>query len=290
MEISRICVYGAGLMGHGIAQVVASSGYTVYLRDREEKYLDKAMTGIQSSLGKLVSKNKIQEDQAAAILERIKPTLNDAEALEDTDFVIEAVFEDLEIKREIFNSLDRLCPAHAILASNTSQFSISALSAATQRPDRVVGMHWFLPPVIMRLIEIVKGEDTSEETVAVVQDLANKFGKETVVCKDRQGFITTRALVALAAECLRMLEEGVASKEDIDKAIKLGLNHPMGPLELSDYSGLELHVQAADAMAKVYGERFLTTQTVRNLVQAGHYGRKTGRGLYDYAQKTKEKK
>jgi len=151
-------------------------------------------------------------------------------------------------------------------------------------------MHWFLPPVIMRLIEIVKGEDTSEETVALVRELAGRFGKETIVCRDRQGFVTTRALVALAVECFRMLEEGVASKEDIDKAIKLGLNHPMGPLELSDYSGLELHVQAADALSRVYGERFLTTQTVRNLVQAGHYGRKTGRGVYDYSEAGKNKK
>jgi len=137
----------------------------------------------------------------------------------------------------------------------------------------------------MRLIEIVRGDDTSDETVAAVQALSERCGKETVVCKDRQGFITTRALVALATECFRMLEEGVASREDIDKAIRLGLNHPMGPLELSDFSGLELHVKAADAMKQVYGERFLTTQAVRNLVQAGHYGRKTGRGVYDYSKK-----
>lgn len=290
MEIRNVCVYGAGLMGHGIAQVVATSGFTVFLRDREQGFLDKAMSGIQTSLGKLVSKNKIQQAEAKAILGRITPTLSDEEALQETDFVIEAVFEDIGIKREVFSLLDRLCPAHAALASNTSQFSITALSAATQRADRVIGMHWFLPPVIMRLIEIVKGEDTSEETVALVRELAGRFGKETIVCRDRQGFVTTRALVALAVECFRMLEEGVASKEDIDKAIKLGLNHPMGPLELSDYSGLELHVQAADALSRVYGERFLTTQTVRNLVQAGHYGRKTGRGVYDYSEDGKNKK
>ncbi len=290
MEIRNVCVYGAGLMGHGIAQVVAASGFNVFLRDREQRFLEKAMSGIQASLGKLVSKNRIEETEAKAILERITPTLNDEEALQGADFVIEAVFEDIEIKREAFALMDRLCPPHAVLASNTSQFSITALSASTQRADKVIGMHWFLPPVIMRLIEIVQGEDTSDKTVALVRELAGKLGKETIVCRDRQGFVTTRALVALAVECFRMLEEGVASKEDIDKAIKLGLNHPMGPLELSDYSGLELHVAAADAMSKVYGERFLTTQTVRNLVQAGHYGRKTGRGVYDYVEKAKGKK
>ncbi len=285
MEVQRICVYGAGLMGHGIAQVVASSGIETYLRDRDQSLLEKAMARIGSSLAKLVAKGKLTAPEAEATLARITPTMNDEEALERADLVIEAVFEEIELKRRVFGLADRLCAPHAILASNTSQFSITAIGAATHRPDRAVGMHWFLPPAVMRLIEIVKGEDTSEETVAVVKDLAARFGKETVVCKDRQGFITTRALVALAVECLRMLEEGVATKEDIDKAIRLGLNHPMGPLELSDFSGLELHVQAADAMAAIYGDRFLTTQTIRNLVRAGHYGRKTGRGLYDYSDK-----
>jgi len=282
MEIKKICVYGAGLMGHGIAQVVAASGYDVYLRDREQQFLDKAMANLQRTMDKLVSKNKIDETEAKTILGRIKPTMDDAEALGDADFVIEAVFEDLEIKRQTFALFDSLCPAHAVLASNTSQFSVTAISAATKRPEKVIGMHWFLPPAVMRLIEIVKGDDTSEETISIVEAVSKQCGKETVVCKDRQGFITTRALVALATECFRMLEEGVATKEDIDKAIKLGLNHPMGPLELSDFSGLELHVKAADAMRQIYGDRFLTTQTVRNLVQAGHYGRKTGRGVYDY--------
>ena len=282
MEVKTICVYGAGLMGHGIAQVCASSGYTVYLRDRAPEYLDKAMGNIKKTLDKLVGKGKISEADGTAIYERIKPTMDDAEALEKTDFVIEAVFEDLEIKKETFALFDKLCPEHAVLASNTSQFSVTAISAATKRPDKVIGMHWFLPPAVMRLIEIVKADDTSEETIAVVEAVSKQCGKETVLCKDRQGFITTRALIALATEAFRMLEEGVASKEDIDKAIRLGLNHPMGPLELSDYSGLELHVKAADSMRQMYGDRFLTTQTVRNLVQAGHYGRKTGRGVYDY--------
>jgi len=289
MEVRKLCMYGSGLMGHGIAQVVAASGIPVFLRDRDRGFLDKAMANIRASLQKQATKGKIPEDEAAVILDRIKPTQSDQEALEDADFVIEAVFEDLEVKHQVFSMMDRLAPPRAILASNTSQFSITAIGAATKRPDKVVGMHWFLPPVIMRLIEIVRGESTSDETVTAVQELAGRFGKEAVVCRDRQGFITTRALVALAVECFRMLEEGVASKEDIDKAIRLGLNHPMGPLELSDYSGLELHVQAADALTRVYGERFLTTQTVRNLVRAGHYGRKTGRGVYEYQTKNKEK-
>lgn len=287
MEGKRICVYGAGLMGHGIAQVVASKGFAVALRDRDEACLENAMRGIRSNLDKQVAKGKIKPEEAEAVLCRIRPTLSDEEALSSADVVIEAVYEDLDLKCRVFGLCDRLCPPGAILASNTSQFSITAIGAATKRPDRVVGMHWFLPPTVMRLIEIVRGEDTSEETVAAIRDLAARCDKETVVCKDRQGFITTRALVALAVECMRMLEEGVASKEDIDKAIRLGLNHPMGPIELSDFSGLELHVQAADALARVYGERFLTTQTVRNLVRAGHYGRKTGRGFYVYGDEKK---
>ncbi len=282
MEIKKICMYGSGLMGHGIAQVVASKGYDVYLRDSEQSFLDKAMDKIKATQDKLVSKEKITAADAEATIGRIHPTSSDPEALQDTDLVIEAVFEDLELKQKLFTLFDQTCPPHAILASNTSQFSITAIGSVTKRPDKVIGMHWFLPPAVMRLIEIVKGEDTSDETVEILKDISSKFGKETVVCTDRQGFITTRALVALAIECMRMVEEGVASKEDIDKAIKLGLNHPMGPIELSDFSGLELHVNAADAMAKVYGERFITTQTVRNLVRAGHYGRKTGRGFYDY--------
>lgn len=282
MAIRTVCVYGAGLMGHGIAQVAATAGTRVYLRDREQGLLDKAVGRIEAGLAKGVKKGKMAEGDAAAVRARVQATLSDEEALEGADVVIEAVFEDLEVKKEIFARCDRLAPAHTVLASNTSQFSITALAAATRRPDKVVGMHWFLPPVVMRLVEIVRGDDTSEETVAAVCDLARACGKETVICKDRQGFITTRALVALATECFRMLEEGVASKEDIDKAIRLGLNHPMGPLELSDFSGLELHVQAADALRQVYGDRFLTTQTVRNLVRAGHHGRKTGRGLYTY--------
>jgi len=289
MKIQTVCVYGAGLMGHGIAQVTAAAGCSVFLRDREEKVLDGAMARIRKALGKRVTKNKLTEEEAAAIQRRIVPTLSDEQALENTDVVIEAVFEDLEIKREVFSVCDRLCPPRAILASNTSQFSITALAAATGRPGKVIGMHWFLPPAVMRLIEIVRGDDTSDETVAAIQSLSETCGKETVICKDRQGFITTRALVALAIECFRMLEEGVASREDIDKAIRLGLNHPMGPLELSDFSGLELHVKAAEAMRQVYGDRFLTTQAVRNLVQAGHYGRKTGRGVYDYGKDAEER-
>ena len=285
MEVKTVCVYGAGLMGHGIAQVCAASGYTVYLRDRAPEYLDKAMGSIKKTIDKLVSKGKLSESDGASMLERIKPTMDDAEALQNADFVIEAVFEDLEIKKETFAFFDKLCPDHAVLASNTAQFSVTAISAATKRPDKVVGMHWFLPPAVMRLIEIVRADDTSDETIAIVEAVSKQCGKETVVSKDRQGFITTRALIALATEAFRMLEEGVASKEDIDKAIRLGLNHPMGPLELSDYSGLELHVKAADSMRQMYGDRFLTTQTVRNLVQAGHYGRKTGRGIYDYNKK-----
>jgi len=204
----------------------------------------------------------------------------------DADLIIEAVPEQMEIKGEVFRLLDDVSKPDAILASNTSSLSISALGAMTKRPGKVIGMHWFNPPVLMRLIEIVNGVDTSPQTTAAIQTLSVRLGKETVVVQDRQGFITTRALGAFLAECVRMLEEGVAAPEDIDKAIKLGLNHPMGPLELADYTGLDTIAFVCDGLTHAYGDRFRPPQTLVKLVEAGHLGRKTGRGFYTYEKAT----
>ena len=281
-EISKVAVLGSGTMGNGIAQVCATSGLDVRMQDVEQSFLERGEAAIHKSLGRLVKSGKLDDGQVEQITGRITTTTDRDAAVDGVDLVIEAIPEDLDLKQEVFADLDAKTPDHTILASNTSNFSITAIASATQRPDRVIGMHWFNPAPVMKLIEIVRAIDTSDDTVAAIERVSEQLGKETVVCKDAQGFITTRAVIALTCEALRMLEEGVASKEDIDKAIRLGLNHPMGPLELGDLTGLDTTLHVADAMSETYGERFLPSNTLRNLVRAGHYGRKSGRGVYDY--------
>lgn len=281
MSIQCIAVIGAGAMGNGIAQVAATAGYDVVLRDMGQAPLDRALTSIRKSLERVVKAGKISQEACEAILARIKTTT----ALTDcavADYVIEAIPERMDLKKALFAELDSLCPPHTILATNTSELSVTAIAAATKRPDRVVGMHWFNPPPVMKLIEIVRAVQTSDETIAITETISHKLGKETVVCKDAQGFITSRALCAMLAECYRIAEEGLASYEDIDKAIRLGLNHPMGPLELSDYLGMDVLVHAGEGLAEAFGDRFRMPQNVVKLVEAGHHGRKTGTGFYDY--------
>ncbi len=281
-SITTVAVLGSGTMGNGIAQVCAMYGLDVRMQDVEERFLDRALRAVDKSLARMVKAGKVDEGDVDAIRGRITTTTNRTQAVADADMVIEAVPEELALKQEIFAELEASAPDHAVLASNTSNFSITAIAAATGCPDRVVGMHWFNPPPVMRLIEIVRGVDTSDETIARTEQVAARVGKETVVCKDAQGFITTRAVIALTCEALRMLDEGVATREDIDKAIRLGLNHPMGPLELGDLTGLDTTLHVADAMTEAYGDRFRPSNTLRNLVRAGHHGRKTGRGMYEY--------
>jgi 3-hydroxybutyryl-CoA dehydrogenase len=223
---------------------------------------------------------KISSPETKAILSRIEWTTDLEIAAKKVDLVIEAVPEKINIKKEVFIHIDHVCEDETILALNTSQFSISEIASVTRRPSKVIGMHWFVPPVLMGLIEIVKGIGTSAETTQTIQDLSRKLGKESVVCKDSPGFITTRALAALTVECVRMLEEGVATVEDIDKAIHLGLNHPMGPFQAADLSGLDTSLHAIEALAAAYGDRFLPTPTYRNMVRSGRLGRKTGNGFY----------
>jgi 3-hydroxybutyryl-CoA dehydrogenase len=270
-------------MGHGIAQVAAQSGFRVSAYDINEEAIEKGVGDIRSSLDRQIKKGKISESEAKEILSRINTSMSLINAVESAEVIIEAIPEVLELKKETFRKIDGALKPEAIIASNTSQFSITELASVTNRADRVIGMHWFNPPQVMRLVELVCGLESSKSTVETILALCRQFGKETIVClKDTPGFVTTRILNAFLAEAYRVVEEGIATAEDVDKAAKLAFNHPMGPLELADFSGLDTALHTAMALEAVYGERYRPTHTMRNLVSAGHLGRKTKRGWYIY--------
>ncbi len=280
--IKRIGVIGAGLMGNGIAQAMAMKGKQVILQDITDEALSKARQKIEKSLGRLEKAGHITNDAVQETLNNITTTLSLEGACQESDLIIEAVPENLQLKKTIFEQLDQYAPEGVILATNTSELSVTSIAAATKRPDKVIGMHWFNPAPIMKLIEIVKGIDTSDETVKAIEHVSEEIGKETVLVKDTQGFVTTRALSAHMIECMRIYEEGVASLEDVDKAIRLGLNYPMGPLQLADYVGLDTMLFASEGLVEAYGDRFRPPQILRKLVEAGHFGVKTGKGFYTY--------
>ncbi|MFY9928026.1 MAG: 3-hydroxyacyl-CoA dehydrogenase family protein [Streptosporangiaceae bacterium] len=284
MDVKKIVVVGGGgQMGNGIGQVAAASGFDVTLVDVSDTALDRGLGRIEKSLARLVKAGKLSEDEAAATRGRITVSTDLDAAGAQADHVIESIIEDIDAKRDAFRRLDEVCRAEVVLASNTSQFAISKIASATKRPDRVIGTHWFNPPPVMRLIEVVRGLETSDETTAVVLDLARRFGKETIVCKkDTQGFLTSRLIMALVLEAARVVDEGVADADDVNKACVLAFNHAMGPLATVDMGGLDTMERASDAMTHNYGERFRPPQILRTLVNAGHYGRKTGRGFSDY--------
>jgi 3-hydroxybutyryl-CoA dehydrogenase len=283
--IDHVVVVGGGIMGNGIAQVVATAGLTVTVVDVSDEALERAEARIAKSVGRFVKAGKLTQEHADAALARIATTTDLAGAAAQADHAIETVVEDLDVKRGVLQALDEACRDDVVLASNTSQFSISTLAAATRRPDRVIGSHWFNPPPLMDLIEVVRGVETSDTTLATTLALAERYGRRTVVCqKDTPGFITSRLIVTLGLEAMRIVEEGIASAEDVNLACVKAFNHAMGPLDTMDFSGLDTTLRVAENMREQYGERFLAPQNLRVLVNGGHLGRKTGRGFADYGE------
>ncbi|HUW66390.1 MAG TPA: 3-hydroxyacyl-CoA dehydrogenase family protein [Spirochaetia bacterium] len=285
MEIRKIGVLGAGAMGGGIAQVAAQTGFDVILSDVDLAYVDRAIGKMDSFLAKSVAKSKISAAEKDAVLGRIERTTG-LDSFADADFVIEAIIEDLNIKKEAFSKLDGICKPEAYLTTNTSSMSITLLAAATKRPDKVVGMHFFNPPPLMRLVEVIRGYSTSDETVRVASGVAAKMGKTAVeVKKDSPGFIVNRILMAQFIEAIKLLEEGVSSMEDIDQAVKLGLNYPMGPFELQDYAGVDIGYHVANYFCEEFKDsRWNPPLVLKNLMRAGRLGRKTGAGWFDYSK------
>lgn len=271
-------------MGSGIAQISASAGHEVRVLDLGDAELTRTRASIEDSLARLARRETLTPAECESALSRLGFTSDLTVAVKDASVLIEALPEDLELKQELLTEAATNAPADCLLATNTSQLSITAIGASLgEAAARLVGMHFFNPPAMMRLIELVAGLETSEETLERAQAFARTLDKETVLCKkDVPGFLTTRCSVILRLECMRMLEEGLASAEDIDKALRLGFNHPMGPLELGDLVGLDTFLRSADALAEAHGERFRAPAVARNLVAAGRLGRKTSRGIYEY--------
>ncbi len=282
MEIKIIGVAGAGTMGNGIAQVAAGAGFQVIMRDLEEQFVQRGLAAVEKNLARAVEKGKRSQADAEAVRSRIRGTTR-IEDFNEADFVIEAVIENMELKKELYEKLDAVCKSAAVLASNTSGLSITEMAAATKRPQKVVGMHFFNPVPVMRLVEVIRGFDTDEETFNSTMELARRLGKEPIAVNEAPLFAVNRILVPMLNEAAFVLMEGIATAEDIDRGMMLGANHPIGPLALADLVGLDVLLAVMETIYRETGDsKYRPCPLVRKLVRAGHFGRKTGRGFYTY--------
>jgi 3-hydroxybutyryl-CoA dehydrogenase len=286
MAVKKILVIGSGLMGRGIAQVSAQSGFTTVLSDVEQSQIDAAMKLINKLLEKDVAKGKKTQEQAEATLKNLTTTTG-LDFAAEADYIIEAITENIDIKKKVFQTCDEKAPAHTVIGSNTSSIPITELAACTKRPAQVIGIHFMNPVPVMKLVEIVKGYQTSEATLATTQDVCKAMGKETIVVeRDFAGFVVNRICVPLINEAIWLLHDGMGTVEDIDKGVRLGLNHPMGPLTLGDFVGLDTCLYILDIMYKSYGDpKYRACPLLRQMVQAGDYGVKSGKGFYDHTKK-----
>ena len=286
MAIQNIFVVGAGLMGSGIAQTAITSGYNVVLNDQRQEALERAKMGIENRLQHMVSKGTMSEEDLKACMARL--TIDSRmTAAKDADLVVEAIFEDLDAKRSVFETLEKVCKPHTIFASNTSSISLTALGAATKRPERVVGMHFFSPVPKMKLVEVVFGLRTAQDVLDDVQEVGRRMGKTMILAKDKPGFIVNRALLPMLNEAVEILDEDIGTVEDVDEGMKLGCNHPMGPLELADMIGLDILLQVMQVFYEDLGDtKYRPSHLLRKMVTAGYLGRKSGAGFYLYENGT----
>ncbi len=283
MEIKKIAVIGAGIMGNGIAQVCAQSGFEVTMRDIDQGCLDKGMKKIEKNLSKAVAKEKMTQADMDKIIGNLTPVLDLKEAVDGADLVIEAATENIEIKKSIFKEIDEVCPSETIFASNTTAKSIAEMGAVTKRADRFIGMHFFNPPPLMKLIEVIRSLATSDETADAIDDMSKKLGKKAVIINEAPGFIVTRIFAVMINEAFFTLQEGVASPEEIDEAMQLGVNLPAGPLRTADFMGIDLVLATMNTLYEEFGDpKYRPCPIIRNYVRAGWLGAKTGRGIYDY--------